>query len=315
MTSMNPCLIICDGPAHNRKISQHTGQDALFVNFNFLLNHARCVLHEEYLPYEDATNTAPEHIHPQETHKDTQDRQDLIISICTSSSEAILDIMSELANTDDRGRETLQSVFAAGALLSAANIQLWHQYVQGKDSETRTRAASRLDEIASVFESWEIRWPITDAWSSTLVSLRRLYQATYTPTLSPQSGRQVDDAETNASAPPALIESDVYERPYPHLTEGNGLPLLNERMSDKIRFILLASLEDANARDRVLNSSLATLGQHTWEYEGFPEDFDFAFPELYADDSWSSFIGDDTIGTSAIQGLHPEHDIATMGPA
>ena len=51
------------------------------------------------------------------------------------------------------------------------------------------------------------------------------------------------DADHNA-LPHTLVESDAHEDPYPRLTAGNGLSLPNGRMSDKARFIMLASLED-----------------------------------------------------------------------
>jgi len=253
-------------------------------------------MHQEYLPYRDAINPPTDHDVSQDGNVqggNFVDRGDEeIASICTSSAEAILDIVAELSDDADCGENYLQSVFAAYAMLSAANIQLWARYVDGKDDATHESAMRRIEAISTVFESWKTQWPVAEAWMSTLTSLRRLYEATYFLDLgSEDDRREGNGAEVNSAGPPAIIERDAYERPCPRLTEGNGLPDWNERISDKIRFILLASLEDTDARERVLNSAISTLRQHSWEYEGFMEDLENGFPDLNADDSWSGLIG------------------------
>ncbi|KAK6381594.1 hypothetical protein LTS17_004653 [Exophiala oligosperma] len=290
----------------NRKLFRHTGQEALFVTFHLVLNHARCALREEYLPYEDEMDS-PLHEGGQYdrydgTHPSADKQDERTTSICISSSEAILDVM-ETFLTNDGGFPTLQSLFAAPAFLSAANTQLWLQYVVAQDEEACRKAAASVDKITAVLELWTTHWPVADAWLSTLATLRRLYQATYCPVISPESSRQGVIVEAGAPIPPILDESDIHDIPYPNLTEGNGLPLLNGHMSDKIRFVLLAWLEDAEARDRVVNSSMSTLGPHLWEYEGFPEDLDFPLPDFYGNDPWSGLIGDAAVGTDTIQGL------------
>lgn len=296
----------------NRKVFRHTGQDALFVNFHLILNHARCVLREEYLPFEDEMSS-PLHdggLHERygRTHPGADRGDERTTSICISCSEATLDVMDTfLANNG--GIQSLQSVFAAPALLSAANVQLWLQYAAAQDEEACRNAAANVDKITAVLELWTAHWPVADTWLSTLATLRRLYQASYCPVISPESSRQGVTVEAGAPSPPVLNENDIHDTPYPHLTEGNGLPLLNGQMSDKIRFILLAWLEDADARDRVVNSSMSTLGPHMWEYEGFPEDLEFPLPDLYGNDPWSAFIGDAAVDTDIIQGLDLEQDV------
>lgn len=297
----------------NRNVFRHMNQEALFTNFHFLLHHARCAMYEEYLPYRDITNPVLE----QETRDDTaessylDERDERIASICVSSSGAIVDIVSDLFAVEESstccGTRILQSVFAAAAMLSAANIQLWLRHVEGRvrgDDKLCTQAAARVDQINTVFDSWRPQWPVAEAWMSTLASLRRLYQVTYDPDSNldhladgegHHDGNNADPdlgVDTSSSAvPPAPTESDVYERPYPRLTEGNGLPLLNERMSDKVRFILLASLEDTGARERVLhssmNSSLNREHHNAWEYEEFSaQDLEFPFSDLFPDETW-----------------------------
>ena len=279
----------------NWRLFCHMDQSALFVNIHLLLNHATCVMHQEYLPYRDPVG-------PMSTHPSLQDcacqgeacsrcREGKIISRCLSSSDAIIGVMKDLTCAGEvHGRQDLQSVFAAGALLSAANIQLWAHYVP-REQERRKDGLEMVKEIAAVFQSWKSQWPVADTWISTLEALCRLYQSIYAPALSlleenPREGQTVD---SNTSAPPALSESDAYEQPYPRLTEGNGLPDLDEKMNDKIKFILLASLEDADARDRVLNASVSPHVDYPGDYDSFPDDVEFDFHDLDTNDIWPEF--------------------------
>lgn len=278
-------------------------QSALFVNIHFLLNHARCVMHQEFLPYRESPETTSPYASMQDCGCENEGcskcREDKIISRCLSSSDAILNIMSDLSCASDHaGMDDLQSVFAAGAMLSAANIQLWAHYVPRKEQERRADALERVQEVAAVFQSWKTHWPVADAWISTLETLRRLYKVTYAPDLdlqiNPSEGQTV---ESNPSEPPALDENDAYERPYPRLTEGNGLPVLDEKMNDKIRFILLASLEDTDARERVLNSAMSPHIENPGDYDRFADDLEFNFDNFYTDEMWPAFDASYTEGT------------------
>lgn len=278
----------------NMRVFRHTGQEGLFVNFHFLINHMRCAMHQEYLPYRDATNATITQNSLQHSHDQNAGGlgswDEKLASICISSSEAILEIVNELYGDNRPALSDLRSVFAANAMLSAANIQLWVRYEDAKGDATWTASAAKIDQISMVFERWRTQWPVADAWISTLASLRRLYEATYSLNLGSED--EGGNPEMEATVPPALIERDDYEQPCLQLVEGNGLPDWNERISDKIRFLLLASLEDTDARERVLSSSISTLKQHSWEYEGFLEDLEHGFPELDMENSWSGFVGD-----------------------
>ncbi|KAK5047747.1 hypothetical protein LTR84_006412 [Exophiala bonariae] len=278
----------------NMRVFHHTGQQGLFVNFHFLINHMRSAMHQEYLPYRDSTNTTATQNGLQDDHDqnagDFGGWDEKLVSICISSSEAILEIVAELYSDDRSAISPLRSVFAANAMLSAANIQLWIRYVDTKGDAIWAAAAAKVDEISSVFELWRNQWPVADAWSSTLASLRRLYEATYSMNIG--SGNESGNLEKNADALPAIIERDDYEQSCLQLIEGNGLPDWNEGISDKIRFLLLASLEDTDARERVLSSSISILKQQSWEYEGFLEDLEHGFSDLGAENSWPGFVDD-----------------------
>lgn len=274
---------------HNWKLFRHMNQSALFVNLHLLLNHARCVMHQEYLPYRDSDSAASAGRYASledcacEGGVCSQCREESIISRCLSSSDAILELVSDLS-CDEHGRHDLQSIFAAGAMLSAANIQLWAHYVPGEHQEARKNALAKVQEVEAVFQTWKAQWPVAEAWLSTLESLRRVYQAAYAP----GSGLQ-ETPDSNTSAPPVLNESDAYEQPYGRLTEGNGLPELDNKMNDRIRFILLASLEDADARERVLSSVISPPVDPLGEYDGVTDDLGFDFHYFFTDETWPGF--------------------------
>lgn len=289
-----------------RTMFRHTNQEGLFINFHFLLNHARCIVRQESLPYGDISTLNKGQGSLQENFQHagaslTDGRNEEFISVCVSSSERIITMASDLASSNDSDRGHLQSVFAASALLSAGNIQLWLGHVDAKDEETFRSATSRVKEIDQIFDSWSIQWPVAVAWSNALATLGRLYQATYAPNNfgttaikdAPPQSDDMAEADSTTEAPPGLNENDAQERSDPRLTDGNGLPELPERMNDKIRFILVSTLEDTDARDRVLNSSTSAVNQSSYEsdYEGLFEDLDYGFPELYTEDSWSAFMG------------------------
>ncbi|KIW93607.1 uncharacterized protein Z519_06212 [Cladophialophora bantiana CBS 173.52] len=61
-------------------------------------------------------------------------------------------------------------------------------------------------------------------------------------------------------------------------------------MIDKIRFILLASLEDTDVRERVLNSSMSIVKRPSCDYDALFQDWETGFPEIDMDDAWSGFI-------------------------
>jgi hypothetical protein len=291
-TSLAPSL---EWTAHNRKVYRHLNQERLFINLHYLLNHAKCVLQQEFLPYEDPTNIKTHNAQLNAVDSAGNFRSDCqrAVQLCVSSSDAILSMFSESIATHVSDFSEMASIIAAPALLSAVNVQLWLQYVYTQDDDDRRIAATKIDRAASVFESWQGLWPVVDAWTSTFGSLRRLYHATYSPDTDSTTIRQEqEDSGTSAIRTPAIQEVDAYERPSQPLIEGNGLPELSEPIADKIRFILLASLEDADARDRVLKASMSRMQPVDWHHNVAFEDFEYGLTNFDDDDLWSGFIDD-----------------------
>jgi hypothetical protein len=304
---------ICDSLSNNMqwseanwKLFSHMGHGAQFTSFHFLLQHAHAVMHQEFLPYSVPMRQfeqvdAPHHCEGDECTFCLDKR---IEARCVVSSAAVIEIASTLfRSSDPAARRDLQSIFTAGALLTAVNVQLWIHFVSDRDAATRALAIEQVTLIEGIFESWTPQWPIARAWITTLNCLRRLYEAVYT--LDGQTPRSTNVEST----PPALSDGEAYERPYPRLTEGNGLPELFEQMSDKVRFILLASLEDANATERALSSAMNTeVGQFA-DHSSFLEDFAFSFPQSGStDDMWSEAVW----GSREVDGEN--HNAGVLGP-
>jgi hypothetical protein len=284
----------------NRKAFRHMGQEALFINFHLLLSHARFVAHQDYLPY-PARRLASYDENEIDPILNTTLTD--VISRCVSSAGAIVNILEEVNTAGDLARDHLQTISAAGALLSAANVQLWVQHVVPSDNSSSPPNSS-IETMAGIMTLWKKEWQVAGAWLSTLASLGRLYESSYGHNLSNDGER---DTATNdgPSSPPSAANSEVYDGPYPRLTEGNGLPILYDQMSDKIRFILMASLEDADSRDRLLNSSMEKTQQARWEFDGFSEDLEFMFPEFHADHFWPDLPSLDILDTEDPDIAHP----------
>jgi hypothetical protein len=163
----------------NRRVFRCMGQEALFVSFHLLLNHARFVAHQDYLGYSPRSHgMAPYEDDEVEPILNTQKAD--VVSRCVSSANAIVSILEDLTTTDDIARSHLQAVFAAEAMLSAANVQLWVQHVQAQDDNACVQSQSSIESMVRLLTSWRPQWQVADAWLSTLAALRKLYHMTYT---------------------------------------------------------------------------------------------------------------------------------------
>jgi hypothetical protein len=276
--------------ASNRRAFRHIHQEGLFIHLHLTLLNTACIVNQESLPYPEEERAGHQlNLLPEGSNGAAAD-QDRSVAACVRASTKILAILQEVRNADLQATNQLQSVITAFAMLSAANIQLWIQYVQSGDPNTSHRAESGVESVVAIFESWASTWPVAEDWLNTVRLLRRLYEATYAPVA------VSDDAHTShvADLPPQAAD-DTQDRPVARLIEGNGLPDFKERLVDKLRFTLLSSLEDMDARKRVLKPSMTTgqyqIGPPSPEIDEFeywvPESYDFGLPDLYLSNTWS----------------------------
>lgn len=103
---------------NNYRAHQLLGQGSMFVSMHFILNHALCVAHQEYLPEfegDPAFDNAP-------TPEPSSNRS--VVKTCLSHAEDITRMASSLYSGDETDREVLQAPFVGVALESAACCHL-----------------------------------------------------------------------------------------------------------------------------------------------------------------------------------------------
>jgi hypothetical protein len=295
----------------NRKLHHSTGQADLFINFHFMLNHARFVMHVDYLPQHDAPNLAPDQI-PIEAEYDSagisfSHRDEQIVSICISGADAIVDMISTLRASHVTGSGSTQWVFAANALLSAACVQLWIQHVELHNQVAVDAAKQKLDLMENAIKSWQPQWLVAFAWLDTFQNLCRLYEASY-PKEVPMLLEESDEGQNEAITMPATEENhetfnSLRQGPF----EGNGVPDPDkdyQRLCDRIRFTILASLEFADVKKRVLNSSLKRVRQQMRSQDPSPSETRIFDPgDLFLGDDISVLIGSDSMLDNTVNGV------------
>ncbi|KEF59819.1 uncharacterized protein A1O9_04667 [Exophiala aquamarina CBS 119918] len=280
----------------NFKLYRSTGQAKLFVTFHLLLNHARVLLHQEYLPQLDSPGLEEAEATIHNSAERALDSNNRTISICVSSAEGIADIVSTLSSHGLSKPVELQSAFGANAMIAAAGVQMWIQHTEGSSEEMIDVAKYRIQQVSHEIRSWQSEWPVAVAWGDTLKSLGQLYDTFYTQSCNPASIlTEIPDRETaEALSNCGEVSVQATERPSQGVSEGNGVPhpdSVCQRLFDKIRFVMLASLENPDVKKRMLKSYLRTLWQHMWLYEAVQGEYRATSLEnLCWDDDWMNAI-------------------------
>lgn len=258
--------------ASNVKLHRATGQAKLFVTFHLLLNHARFIMHQDYLPQLDSPglDEAEATVHNGVTG--VLDLNKTTISVCVSSAENVVDIVSIFQNQPLSKSADLQSAFAANSMIAAAGVQLWARYTEGFTGDAPNTATNGLQQLSEAIRLWQSEWPVAGAWCDTLKFLGQLYDTFYTQSYNPASIlTEASDIRPDHPSPNCdEVSVRATEGPPQGVSEGNGVPdseHVSQRLFDKIRHVILASLENQDVRKRLLNSYLRSLWQHMWLYE------------------------------------------------
>lgn len=228
----------------NYRAHQLLGQGSMFVSMHFILNHALCVAHQEYLPefegdpaFDDTPSVEP-----------SNNRS--VVKTCLSRAEEITRMASSLYSGDETDREVLRAPFVGVALESAACCHLWriHQERQsqqlseqaGAEPQNDASAKQKLDLLCEILKSWSDVWPIASSWHETIGLLSRLYQAT-----NPLGLLDFDDNGLEREENQPLSSGDV--------SIGSGYPfphnLRSQRMFDNIRMIIMTASDPPGLRN------------------------------------------------------------------
>jgi hypothetical protein len=268
----------------NYKLHQVTGQAQTYVNLNFLLNHAGCVMHQEYLPQLDSqyslNNSEVDYATVYDAAGLSLDSIDnTIIKPCIYSISTITDIALTLNAGSEKDRELLQSIFAANAILTASAVHLWVLYTQTCDACPKHEALAKAEKLRQIIKSWQPQWRVATAWVETLEMLYKLYVYSYGKVV--ESDLDCWDMGTDdINDDPEVSGGDIDESGgCPVTSDADGMPdpsAVCQRLYDKIRSILVNPLLATDIKQRNLRVYCRTLWQHLWSFgptEGFGDDF------------------------------------------
>ncbi|KAL7786508.1 hypothetical protein V8C43DRAFT_131771 [Trichoderma afarasin] len=262
--------------AHNYRLFRSTGQAQSFVNLHFVLHHAQCVMHQEYLPQLDSplddisgvgheTRVVPERYDSAGLSLDYYDEE--IINKCMANAGAIATMATALFNGNDKDKAALQSIFTANALMTASSVLLWAQYTQISDSNLQAESKSRSDTILQIIKSWIPKWKVASAWAETLEMLQKLYHVAYS-TPDEYHGFNREDGRDETQDSTLLIEEpDAGNDPDPGLIQGDVIldtAGVYQRLIDRARMIMITPLEPEEIKKKKLRIYLGSLSRNMW---------------------------------------------------
>ncbi|KAF8858364.1 hypothetical protein BDZ45DRAFT_546535, partial [Acephala macrosclerotiorum] len=221
----------------NYKTHRMLGQGSMFVEFHFILNHAFCVAHQEYLPEYEGDPAFESPSSPEPSGGRT------VIKTCLNHADEITEMASLLLNGDETDRQLLHGAFVGLALGTAACCHLWRIFrmVQfsgyNRQCPHRISTTEKLVLICKVLKSWESVWPIAGAWSETIELLTRLYEAADPQGMLDFDLNRLEDQEEKRQGDIAI---------------GSGQPdprnINTSRMFDNIRLIIMTATDPSSLR-------------------------------------------------------------------
>ena len=268
------------------------GQAKIFVNLHFLIRHCFCVANQEYLPQNDVPSyaSAATDLNVDAAGRPFDFRDERLVSLCVENARGIADIAFFLSSGELRDRELLQSTFAGCAIMTAASVFLWAQYVNDASNQwpERAKAKETFEFLKTILRQWRREWKIAHAWTETLSMLHKLYDCVYTDAIEvvdEQASSEPDDTAIGATvgAPP----SPPRGRSEVPISHGTGLPdptTICQRLYYKIRTITVLSMEASDSKREILEVFIQRLKENMWFNEAmknfgsdlaqFPADLD-----------------------------------------
>ena len=239
----------------NYKSHRRFEQGSLFVSLHFIINHALCRAHQEYLP-EFEGDPAFEVV---SLHESSYNHS--VVKTCLSHAEEITRMTSTLYSGDATDREMLQAPFVGLALESAACCHLWRIYqndqvqavdtIMDGDDQCKVLAKQKLQLLCDILKSWEDVWPISSAWRETIDLLSKLYEAfRQEQTATMDNNGLHGEEETQPLAPGDISIGSGY----PHPQNINSY-----RLFDNIRLITMTAADPSSLRHRQTHLHIEVL--------------------------------------------------------
>jgi len=256
---------------NNYKSHRRFGQGSLFVSLHFVINHALCMAHQEYLPefegdpaFEDAPSLESSYNHS-------------VVKTCLHHAEEITRMASSLYSGDASDWENLKAPFVGLALGGAACCYLWriHQsnQIQGvetltdADDQSKVLAKQKLQLLCDILKSWEDVWPISSAWRETIDLLSKLYEASHrdqTTTIDDNGLRSLEESQKLPSGDISIGSG------YPHPQNVNSY-----RLFDNIRLIVMTAADPSSLRHRQTRLHIEVLWTRMREIQAMMAADDF----------------------------------------
>lgn len=177
------------------------------------------------------------------------------VATCISHALSIGEIVWTLNDLEGDESLSLQSVWAAAAMLSAANTFLWIQYASDpefSDAHTVSRADIFFELISSMFRSWADQWTVAQRWLAGVEILQATYRAAYRGVVAAEVDAMDSNANVGADGDAETVDNPGF-RPVPGegFPRGYGVPYLYS----SIRMIAI----DRTATHDTLHSVWITL--------------------------------------------------------
>ena len=148
----------------NYRAHRLLGQGSIFVSLHFVLNHAMCIAHQEYLPEFEGDSAFDEELSPEPSSTSS------LVRRCLAHTEEITRMASSLHSGDEEDREMLRAPFVGVALESAACCHLYKIYLEDQATDTgdtsnrqprgQATAQQKIDLVSEILKSWSDVWPI-----------------------------------------------------------------------------------------------------------------------------------------------------------
>jgi hypothetical protein len=229
----------------NYRAHRLLGQGNTFVSLHFVLNHAMCLAHQEYLPEFEGDPAFDETFSPEPSSTRS------VVRTCLAHAEEITRMASSLYSGDKIDQDMLRAPFVGVALESAACCHLWKLHLDNQSldigipinpqNHNHASAKQKIDLICEILRSWSDVWPIASSWHETISLLSRLYQAS--------NPANVVEFEDNAVG----RGEDTRQLSSGDVTIGSGYPfpqnLKSQRMFDNIRMIIMTAADPPALRN------------------------------------------------------------------
>ncbi|KAK5994220.1 putative transcriptional regulatory protein [Cladobotryum mycophilum] len=239
----------------NLRAHQSLGQALFFVQMHFLIVHASFLVHHEYLPQIEESESAGRYPHSVKTDQagiPFTEADSRIILTCLDGARQLVNMIRLLVTHGWELSDLHLSVCIGMPIVTAASVLLWaihcSQCTAPIDASQINIYEARHDVnlLLSTLESLAQHWELAQAWATAVKLLDKFYLAKYSG-INDSMGTSVPATTTE----PRLnvntnADSDPKSAPPHRLLDGDGLPditMIPQALYYKVRLITGLAME------------------------------------------------------------------------